>query len=194
MSARQGQTARQRNPEDTAPLKTNHWLARTILCSFLLTFILARIVVFLIMSHRLPDLYLHLGGTHIHHLNYGIFLLAGVGAYLLLAPVHGRREKMVAALYGVGMGLTFDEFGMWVRLGGSYWQEASVDAVVVLAAVFGLLAYAPKLRDFRPRQWWATVAMGVAVCAFFIMLIESFHFAHKIIGPRLYQIESTSPP
>jgi hypothetical protein len=65
--------------------QTNHSLARIILFSFLLTFILARVVVFLIMSHRLPDLYLYVGGTHIHHLNYGIFLLAGVGAYLLLA-------------------------------------------------------------------------------------------------------------
>ena len=83
---------------------------------------------------------------------------------------------------------------MWVRLGGSYWQRASVDAVGVLAAVFGLIAYAPKLRDFRPRHWWTVIGMGLAVGAFFVMLIESFHFAHKIIGPKLYQIESTSPP
>ncbi len=83
---------------------------------------------------------------------------------------------------------------MWVRLGGSYWQQASVDAVAVLAAVFGLIAYAPKLRDFRPRYWSVTVGMGVVVCAFFAMLIESFHFAHKVIGPKLYQIESNSPP
>jgi hypothetical protein len=172
----------------------NHSLARIILFSFLLTFILARVVVFLIMSHRLPDLYLHLGGTHIHHLNYGIFLLSGVGAYLLLGPLESRPEKVVAALYGVGMGLTFDEFGMWVRLGGSYWERASLDAVGVLAAVFGLIAYAPKLRDFRPRHWWVTVGMGVVVSGFFVMLVESFHFAHKIIGPKLYQIESHSPP
>jgi hypothetical protein len=61
-------------------LPASRALARIILFSFLLTFILARIVVFLIMSRRLPDLYLYVGGTHIHHLNYGIFLLAGVGA------------------------------------------------------------------------------------------------------------------
>ena len=133
-------------------LPASHSLGRIVLFSFLLTFILARVVVFLIMSHRLPDLYLHLGGTHIHHLNYGIFLLVGVGAYLLLGWPEGRQKKLAAALYGVGVGLTFDEFGMWVRLGGSYWQRASVDAVGVLAAVFGLIAYAPKLREFRPRH------------------------------------------
>ena len=172
----------------------SHDLGRIVLFSFLLTFILARVVVFLIMSHRLPDLYLHLGGTHIHHLNYGIFLLVGVGACLLLGSPEGRQKKLAAAIYGIGVGLTFDEFGMWVRLGGSYWQRASVDAVGVLAAVFGLIAYAPKLRDFRPRHWGAAVALGLVVSAFFVMLIESFHFAHKIIGPKLYQIESNSPP
>jgi hypothetical protein len=42
------------------------------------------------------------------------------------------------------MGLTFDEFWMWMRLGGSDWQRASLDAVGVLAALFGLMAYAPS--------------------------------------------------
>jgi len=28
----------------------------------------------------------------------------------------------------------------------------------------------------------------------YLMLIESFHFAHKNIGPKLYQIESNAPP
>ena len=175
-------------------LPASHSLGRIVLFSFLLTFILARVVVFLIMSRRLPDLYLHLGGTHIHHLNYGIFLLVGVSAYLLLGSPDGHQKKLAAAVYGVGVGLTFDEFGMWVRLGGSYWQRASVDAVGVLAAVFGLIAYAPKLRDFRPRHWGAAVGLGLVVGAFFFMLIESFHFAHKIISPKLYQIESNSPP
>lgn len=183
----------QNRPSPGLP-QANHSLARIILFSFLLTFILARVVVFLIMSHRLPDLYLYVGGTHIHHLNYGIFLLAGVGAYLLLGRVEGRQEKLAAALYGLGIGLTFDEFGMWVRLGGSYWQRASLDAIGVLAAVFGLIAYAPKLREFHPRHWWVSVGMAVAVSGFFVMLIESFHFAHKIIGPTLYQIEANSPP
>jgi len=39
-------------------------IARIILFAFVLTFILAEIVVFLMMSRRLPDFYWHLGGTH----------------------------------------------------------------------------------------------------------------------------------
>ena len=53
-------------------------LARLVLVAFLLTFVTARVMVYLIMSRRAPDLYLHVGGTHVHHLNYGIFLLAAV--------------------------------------------------------------------------------------------------------------------
>jgi len=50
-----------------------HRRARWILTAFLFTFMVARITVFLIVSRRIPDIYLHLGGAHIHHLNYGIF-------------------------------------------------------------------------------------------------------------------------
>ena len=173
--------------------KSSH-AARLILLAFLLTFVAARVVSFLIMSRRLPDLYLHLGGTHIHHLNYGIFLLSAVGAYLLLGRPNGRQRNVSAFVYGIGLGLTFDEFGMWVHLGGSYWQRASVDAVVVLAAVFGLIAYAPSLRQFRPRHWWSTGVAALAVLVFFLMLAESFRHAGRILGPKLKQIESASPP
>ena len=60
---------------------------RLILYVFLLTFIVAQVVVFLIMDRLISDLYFHVGGTHIHHLNYGIFLLSGVGKY----PRHATR-------------------------------------------------------------------------------------------------------
>ena len=60
-------------------------LARHALFGFILTFIAARTVVFLIMARRMPNLYFFLRGTHVHHLNYGIFLLAAVGAYLCSA-------------------------------------------------------------------------------------------------------------
>src|SRR5437870_13493820 len=93
-------------------------LTSTILLAFVVTFLIARIMVLLIMTHRVPSLYLHLGGTHIHHLNYGIFLLSAVGGVLLLRRPKGRELKLTAGVYGVGLALTFDEFGMWIHLGG----------------------------------------------------------------------------
>ncbi|HTA65787.1 MAG TPA: hypothetical protein VK753_09795, partial [Xanthomonadaceae bacterium] len=126
-------------------------LARLVLFVFLLTFILSRVLVFLIMARRMPDLYLHMGGTHVHHLNYGIFLLCGVGAWMLFSPPSGRRRTFCAVLYAIGLALTFDEFGMWVHLGGGYWQRASFDAVTVVAAILVLLAYAPRREDWTWR-------------------------------------------
>jgi len=67
-------------PTNTRPL------ARLALLSFLLTFVAARVVSFLMRGQRMAGFYLHVHGTHVHHLNYGIFLLAGVlGAALALA-------------------------------------------------------------------------------------------------------------
>jgi hypothetical protein len=100
-------------------------LARRALFAFVLTFIAARTMVLLIMSQRIPNLYFFLHGTHVHHLNYGIFLLAAVGAWLLLRAPRGREARLAALAYGIAMALTFDEFGMWLHLGGSYWQRTA---------------------------------------------------------------------
>ncbi len=184
-------------PLDTLPgpaeQPANTQLARIVLMAYLLTFISARVLVFLIMSRRIPDFYLHIGGTHIHHLNYGIFLLSILGAFLLFNRPDGRILRIAAGVYGVGMALTYDEFGMWIRLSGHYWQRASVDAIGVLAAVFGLIAYAPSIKRFRPRHWGSAVVVTLAVAVFFAMLAESFHYARRVMGPRLELIESNGP-
>src|SRR5213596_4113692 len=123
-------------PSNTRPL------ARLVLLSLLLTFIAARVVSILMTLHRMPDIYLHVRDTHVHHLNYGIFLLAGVGAYLLFDPRPAAPAAGAAVTYGIGLGLTFDEFGLWLHLGGDYWQRASYDAVIVLATVLALASFA----------------------------------------------------
>jgi len=116
-------------------------LARWALFSFVLTFMIARTCVLLIMSRRMPNFYFFMNGTHVHHLNYGIFLLAAVGGYGVFRRPVGRAAEVTALVYGVAMALTFDEFGMWLHLGGSYWQRASVDAVIVVAALLALCSY-----------------------------------------------------
>ena len=56
-------------PESTRTSPDFHRRVRSILTFFLFTFMSARITVFLIVSRRIPDIFLHLGGTHVHHLN-----------------------------------------------------------------------------------------------------------------------------
>jgi hypothetical protein len=169
-------------------------LTSLILLSFVVTFLVARIMVLLIMTHQIPSLYLHLGGTHIHHLNYGIFLLSAVGGLLLLRQPKGRELRCTAALYGVGLALTFDEFGMWIHLGGPYWQRASFDAVVVIASLLGLLWVTPALRKLSPRGWVAVGLLVISLAGFWIVWGESLRFAAKRLSPVFQQIEAGSPP
>jgi hypothetical protein len=169
-------------------------LARLALFGFILTFIVARTAVFLIMARLMPNLYFFLNGTHVHHLNYGIFLLAGVGAFLLFSA-RGTRELRVAALaYGVAMALTFDEFGMWLHLGGSYWQRASVDAIIVVAALLGLMAFASAMRRFESRHVKASIALLIALIVFGVVLYDASVRIGRLAGPRLEALELASSP
>ncbi len=161
-------------PSNTRPL------ARRVLLSFMLTFITARLVSVLMLLPRVPDIYLHVHDIHIHHLNYGIVLLAGVGAYLLFSSQPATPPA--AVIYGIGLGLTFDEFGMWLHLNGDYWQRASFDAIVVLAAALGLAGFAPPMRPWRPR-------LLVAVLLIFgLLIVGSFRLAARA-EPRLQRWE-----
>jgi hypothetical protein len=169
-------------------------LARWVFATFVITFTLTRILVLAIMIRRVPDLYAHVGGTHLHHLNYGIFLLSGVGAYLLFGQPEGRKLTITAILYGIGLALTFDEFGMWLHLGGSYWQRASFDAVSIIAGLLGLLVVAPLLKNFRPHHWATVGALILLLTLFTVLLGDSLHRAEDILAPKLHHIESFGPP
>lgn len=169
-------------------------LARRALFAFILTFIASRTMVFLIMSQRMPNLYFFLRGTHVHHLNYGIFLLAGVGAYLLFWTPGGRASRVTALVYGIAMALTFDEFGMWLHLGGSYWQRASIDASIVVAAVLSLVGFARSIRSFESRHLKASIAILIALIAFGVVLYDTSVHIGQLEGPRLRQLELASSP
>ncbi len=71
-----------------------HRRARIVLVAFVLTFLISRVLVLLIMTRRLPDLFFHVGSTHVHHLNYGIFLLCLVAGWGLFVPLRGRSLRI----------------------------------------------------------------------------------------------------
>jgi hypothetical protein len=176
------------------PPQVRDRVSRLILASFVLTFIAARVLVFAIMARWIPDLYLHVGGgqTHVHHLNYGIFLLSGVGAYLLLRRPQGWPLDFAAIVYGIGLALTFDEFGMWLHLGGAYWQRSSFDAVVVIAGVLALFAAAPRLKSFTWREWMTTIAVLVALSIFSVLWARHVHLGTRV-SEMFQNVEAGQP-
>src|SRR6202142_1981481 len=169
--------------------ETAHKLARYTLFSFIVTFVLSRMCVFLIMSDEMPNFYFFLHGTHVHHLNYGIFLMSAVCGYSVFRRPTGRAAEITALLYGLAMGLTFDEFGMWLHLGGSYWQRASVDAVIVVAALFGLVAFARSLEKFEARHFWVFAVLAVLVIGFGVVLNLAGNRIGNEVGPTLETLE-----
>ena len=82
------------------------------------------------------------GGTHIHHLVWGILLLL-IAGYVGVAIAPGSpSHEIVAVLFGVGAGLTLDEFALWLNLRDVYWSaegRRSIDAVIVAATLAGMV-------------------------------------------------------
>jgi hypothetical protein len=82
------------------------------------------------------------GGTHIHHLVWGILLLLIFGWVGLAVAPPSPWHEIAAVLFGVGAGLTLDEFALWLNLKDVYWSKegrASIDAVIIAAAFTGIV-------------------------------------------------------
>ena len=169
-------------------------LARIVFTTFLLTFIASRLLVILIMGRMIPDLFLHMGQTHVHHLNYGIFLLSTVAGLTLFVQLTPRERLWCAVAYGFSMALTFDEFGMWLHLGGSYWQRASVDAVIVISAFLALVAFATTLKRFESHHFWLFIALMIAMVVFGSVIYVAGRHLGDVMGEPLHKLELQSSP
>jgi hypothetical protein len=129
----------------------------------------------------------------VHHLNYGIFTLSAVAGVSLFARLNETQRSVCALIYGFSMALTFDEFGMWLHLGGSYWQRASFDAVIVLLGVFGVLAFLPQWKRLRSRHFIVGGCLLLTIAAFYLLLFKSLKHANEKLIPKLMDIEQKGP-
>jgi hypothetical protein len=115
-----------------------------LLAAFLVSFGFIRMSTRLMRSPRVPwwPGSVKTGGIHVHHLVFGIVLLMLAGFVEFALQPHSPWLEILAAAFGVGMGLTLDEFALWLHLEDVYWAEEgrkSVDAVVLATLMGGAL-------------------------------------------------------
>ena len=99
-------------------------------------------------------------GTHIHHLVWGILLLLSMGYVGISTDLESPWFEFVAIAFGIGMGLTMDEFALWLNLQDVYWTEKgrqSIDAVVITT---GMLVIALLGLEFWIAVWDAVLVLA----------------------------------
>lgn len=140
--------------------------------AFLVTFLVTRAVTRAIRCGRGPFRNASVGGVHVHHQVYGIFLMLGCGTAEFTYRPDPPWAYGLAALFGVGAALTLDEFALWLHLDDVYWTRegrSSVDAVLVALVVGGLLLLGANPFDADEAAGEAVLALTVTVNLLFAL-------------------------
>ena len=141
--------------------------------AFLVTFLVTRAVTHAIRLGRGPFRDASVGGLHVHHEVYGIFLLLGTGTAEFTYRPGPPWSQGLAALFGVGAALTLDEFALWLRLDDVYWARegrSSVDAVLVALVVGCLLLVGANPFDGDEARGEGVFALTVALNLLFALV------------------------
>jgi hypothetical protein len=116
-----------------------------VLAGFILSFAFIRMSTRLMRSPKVPwwpGSVVSESGVHLHHLVFGIVTMMISGAVGFTVLGDGPWTEICAFAFGVGAGLTIDEFALWIYLDDVYWAEegrVSIDATVIAAAAMGLI-------------------------------------------------------
>ncbi|MEU5401638.1 hypothetical protein ABZ348_20350 [Streptomyces sp. NPDC005963] len=108
------------------------------LASFVLTFLITRVITRMIRAGRGPFRNITPGGVHIHHVVPGVILTLVGGFGAVGSGQHGVTASVCAVIFGIGAGLVLDEFALIVHIDDVYWTEEgrqSVEAVIVATAL-----------------------------------------------------------
>jgi hypothetical protein len=100
---------------------------------------------------------IRLGGLHVHHVVFGVVLMAGAGITGLAVPDGWPVWRAVlAVVFGIGTGLVLDEFALILHLEDVYWTErgrTSVDVVFAAVVLSGMMLIG--LRPLGLYRWGA---------------------------------------
>jgi hypothetical protein len=168
-----------------------------VLIGFLLSFAFIRMSTRLMRSPKVPwwpGSIVSDSGVHLHHLVFGIVTMMISGATGFASYGDSPWMEICAFAFGVGAGLTIDEFALWVYLDDVYWAEegrSSIDATVIAAAVMGLalLGFTP----FTIEEGSVGAILGSVASAAVVFLLVAICFAkgrvmHGIVGFFVFPI------
>lgn len=103
-----------------------------IFISFLISFLIARIYVYLLVPGWAGSEILPFEKYIIHHFYYGIALVM-IAGWLSLIHKDKNVERGAAILYGLGLGIFFDEIGLLLTEFTDYWSGITYTFVVIIS-------------------------------------------------------------
>jgi hypothetical protein len=131
-------------------------------------------------------------GVHLHHLVWGICLMLAAGTLGFWFFDSSPWLEVCAFLFGIGAGLTVDEFALWVYLEDVYWAKegrSSIDAAVIAAAAMGLILLGFQPFDFSTGSvaQVASSVVGVALSLGLVFIcLAKQRVMHGVIGLLLF--------
>jgi hypothetical protein len=162
-----------------------------VLVGFVLSFAFIRMSTRLMRSPKVPwwpGSVVSDGGVHLHHLVFGIVTMMIAGTVGLATLGDSPWAELCAFLFGVGAGLTIDEFALWVYLDDVYWAEqgrSSIDAMTIAAAAMMLILLGVSPLSFETGSTWETLFSIAAAVFLFAIVAISFlkqRVLHGTIG------------
>ncbi len=168
-----------------------------VLAGFVLSFAFIRMSTRLMRSPKVPwwpGSVVSDSGVHLHHLVFGIVTMMIAGTLGFAALGHSPYAEICAFGFGVGAGLTIDEFALWVYLDDVYWAEegrSSIDATVIAAAgmVLILLGFSPFNFDTSSvEQTIGSIAAAATVFSLVAICFAKQRIMHGTVGFFVFPI------
>ena len=162
------------------------WMFLAILVTFLIT----RTVTRLIRSGSGEGAGLGnvtIAGNHIHHQVFGILIIIGTGIVLVSETPQGSALSIAAAVFGIGVGLTVDEFALWLHLEDVYWANEgrkSVDAIFCLLVITGTLIGGVSFLTGHvgTAAWWSSIAVIAVNLVFCVICMLKGKVVTGVVG------------